>query len=156
MDQHTVNGNCLYTYIKNNETDELIDCNEPSIKNNNLCESHQIHMNDVGMIVMNRKYCINQIKKFLHNNEISIHKTDKIVIVTQLFDFLITHKYFLFENNTFCDTIISKLYEFDEEHGDIFDSQKYMRLLFPKLFVNDMTINNVNNDNDNDSIIISI
>ena len=149
MDHHMINDNCIYA---RNENNELIDCNEISIKNNNFCENHQMHIDNINVhIEMNRKYCVDKLKLFLHDVEMSSGKTNKIIIVVQLFEFLIKHKYFLSTNDSFSNTILAKLYEFDELHSDIFDSQKYIKLLFPNLFVNGVAINNTNDNNDNNA-----
>ena len=153
MDPYNINDFCLYTWKEN---DNLIDCNRPSTINNSLCDHHQQHIVDITEIIkLNTRLCTNELKKKLDNNITANNNQNKIITSIQLFEFLVKHKHFLYSHKKFSDTLLGKLYEFGESDKDVFDAQKYIQLLYPKLFTNNIN-NIIQTEMNNEQIEISI
>lgn len=124
MEPNTVKDRCIYTWKENNG---LIDCNEISAQNNGFCDNHQACVDYYDLYMKdNKNYVINEINRMLGECENTRGKDNKKKIAIELLDFLVKHKYFVFQHKNFKNTILKKLHKFD---GDI-DSQKYINLLF--------------------------
>lgn len=133
MDINKAKDRCIYTFTENNI---MHGCEKESIKNNCFCEEHQQYLSDLNAYAQKDKmYCCETVKKMLHNIELLIGKKYRADEMAKMFEFLSKHKYFVYSHARFADTMLAKLLEIEEScESELFDSKKYMKLLFPLLY----------------------
>jgi hypothetical protein len=73
------------------------------------------------------------VKELLDQNERTSGKANKAKIVTKIFDYIVENKTILDkpEWSRFNETMYNKLIELKSTSSDVFDSDKYIKLLFP-------------------------
>lgn len=129
---------CIYTtvdYEINKNEPEYKTCELVSEKKNGLCSSHQSALTEFETHAsLNKIYCVNNIKKYLSDNDKAIGRINKSKIVIELFNFLAKNKYFLYKaSSNFYQTVLNKLIEFETEN-DLIDINKYKKMLYPDIF----------------------
>jgi hypothetical protein len=154
MDPCTISDHCIFY-----QGDTDIACEKESPKLNGFCDDHQEYLKDFEYYsLLETGYCVRKVKVWLGENECAKGVEKKKLVVKKIFDFLIKHKNFVYRHSKFADTILSKLLEFMECYS--FESEYYLKLLFPKIFdINvDQSINNIDKEQKNnfDNIVIEI
>lgn len=109
-------------------------CEKPSLLLNGLCENHQEHISNIGQLITNEKIITsNVIRKYMNDMKLN-NRENKILYVNQLFEFLCKHKKFIIDHETFKNTLLEKLCEFDELESESVNTKKYLSILFPLIF----------------------
>lgn len=67
-----------------------------------------------------KDYCVQNIKYYLQEIDISCTKINKIKIIKQMFDFIFINNDFLIKQTIFADTMIDKLIEIDNDIYNLF------------------------------------
>lgn len=131
-------SNCSYHDLID---DNPIFCKAPSELKNGLCNIHQHHINNIEDILdYEKRYTVTTVKAFLKDSEKAVGKVNKAIICEKIYSTLALHKNFLIMHEKFRQTVLEKLFEFDEEADEnimnILQTDKFKRELFPEIFNN--------------------
>jgi len=156
MNQKTILDYCIYSDIN----DDF--CSQPSLKLNGFCDSHQNCVNNIKPFIDKEKeLCAKTIKAYFKSLESAIGRVNRGKLIAEIFEFICKHKGFIFNHTNLANTLLTKLYEFENDN-DVINTQKYIRELFPLLssentnkITKEEQINNKTHDY-NDVIHISI
>lgn len=156
MNQETILDYCIYSDID----DDF--CSQPSSKLNGFCDGHQNCVTNIQPFINKEKeLCVKTIKTYFTSLEATTGRINRGNIIAEIFEFISKHKGFIFNHKNLANTLLVKLYEWEND-TDVINTQKYIREIFPLLFTeNNNKINKEeqidNNTYDyNDTIQINI
>jgi hypothetical protein len=129
-----------------------------------LCDAHKMYKDNVNTYIEHEKlYTTDNIKSLLElTNQSGTNRAYKGANATKIFEILCDHKYVLYSHPRLMKTVLKKIVELKNDK-DVFDSDKYKRVLFPHIIFennndyitssiinyNNNTNNNNNNNNEN-------
>lgn len=128
MEKSKILDYCLY--CDGNE----VFCGLASDKINGFCNKHQEFINEKNKyITIEKNICVKIIKEYLNKVEDTIGKTNKAHTVNEMFEFICKHKKFIYDHKSFANTVIDKLYDFQQDEKNLINADKYIKILFPGL-----------------------